>query len=91
MTNLDTSYKAFTHVVTDPVCGMAVIPGQKKLVTVYNGKSYWFCARTCRQAFEENPNKYLGTVKRKGWFGRFLERMSKANEEQFGGAGPKCH
>jgi hypothetical protein len=29
--------------------------------------------------------------KRKGWFGRYLERLSKANEEHFDPKGPRCH
>jgi YHS domain-containing protein len=29
--------------------------------TVYNGKTYYFCAPGCKIAFEENPEKYLKT------------------------------
>jgi hypothetical protein len=45
------------------------------------------------QAFEADPNKYLEPkpVKKKGWFGRYLERMAKTNEKEFGCAGPRCH
>jgi YHS domain-containing protein len=77
----------------DPVCGMEVEPGITRLVAVYQGHSYWFCARACREAFEQNPQKYLESKhpNRKGWFGRYLERLSKANEEHFGRKGPRCH
>jgi YHS domain-containing protein len=87
-TRSDTAVKA-----VDPVCGMTVEPGKTKLVSVYRGESYWFCAEGCRRAFEKNPDQYLAAKasKKKGWFGRFLERMAKANEKEFGCAGPKCH
>lgn len=77
----------------DRVCGMQVEPGQTRLVTIYQGHSYWFCSEGCREAFEMNPQKYLEprSQKRKGWLGRYLDRMARANENQFGAAGPKCH
>jgi len=76
----------------DPVCGMEVIPGKTRLVSVYHGRSFWFCAPGCRKDFEENPEKYLdsGPPKRKGWFRRYLDRMAKANKKQFGSGGAKC-
>jgi YHS domain-containing protein len=79
------------RMIIDPVCGMNVVPGDTKLVAIYQGHSYWFCAYNCREAFEANPRKYLEPKKRKSWFGRYLERLTKANEQQFGGSGPKCH
>ena len=79
--------------VTDPVCGMSIVPGETKLVTLYDGHSYWFCAEVCRDAFDANPKKYLERkkTKRKSWLGRYLAKMAKANQEEFGCAGPKCH
>jgi YHS domain-containing protein len=93
MTNLDTTITAVKSTVIDPVCGMSVVHGEKNLVTVYNGKSYWFCAMACRETFEENPQKYLEPKcsKRKGWFGRYLERLARTNEREFGGGALKCH
>jgi YHS domain-containing protein len=81
-----------TEAIVDPVCGMEVVPGKTKLVSVYNGHSYWFCARACREAFEKNPGKYLKKKKARhiGPFGRFLHRLAKANEEEFGRGGPSC-
>lgn len=77
----------------DPVCGMEVIPGETRLVSIYRGHSYWFCAEKCRNVFEMNPKKYLEPklAKPKGWFGRYLDRMAKANQKAFGCSGPKCH
>ena len=52
----------------DPVCGMDVVPGKTKLVSIHRGTSYWFCTEGCRTAFETNPDKYLksGPGKKKG-------------------------
>jgi YHS domain-containing protein len=93
VTNLDATVKDSSIKFIDPVCGMDVEPGKTKLVSVYQGRSYWFCAETCRRAFEANPNKYLESKpdKKKGWFRRYLERMAKTNEKEFGCTGPRCH
>ena len=81
------------HTEIDPVCGMEVVPGEPRLVSEYHGRSFWFCAPGCQKAFEADPEKYLNSAcpKRKGWFRRYLDRMARANEKQFGGAGAKCH
>ena len=93
MATLDTTVEDTLAKAIDPVCGMGVEPGKTKLVSVHNGHSYWFCAEGCRRAFEADPDKYLAPkpVKKKGWFGRYLERMAKANKKEFGCAGPSCH
>jgi YHS domain-containing protein len=28
----------------------------------YQGKVYWFCAHTCKEAFEEDPERYLKDI-----------------------------
>jgi len=43
----------------DPVCKMNVNEKKAKHKTVYNGKTYYFCAPGCKIVFEENPEKYL--------------------------------
>ena len=93
MTISESPIKDRSAIVTDPVCGMSVVPGETKLVSLYEGRSYWFCAEGCREAFEANPGKYLDRkkTKGKGWFSRYLARMAKANQEVFGCSGPKCH
>ena len=93
MTNSVSPIKDRSATVIDPVCGMSVVPGETKLVSLYEGRSYWFCAEGCREAFEANPGKYLArkATKPKCWFGRYLARMAKANQEVFGCSGPKCH
>ncbi len=44
----------------DPVCGMKIDREKCKLVSVYEGKEYRFCAAECKEAFETAPEKYLG-------------------------------
>ncbi len=77
----------------DPVCGMQVGPARKNLVALYDGRSFWFCADACLSAFESSPRKYMERTapKRKGWFGRYLERLARVNEKEFGGGALKCH
>jgi len=73
----------------DPVCLMKVAPDKKDFTFTYKMRTYYFCAEFCRQAFEANPDKYLESkpAKRKGWWGRYLERLEKAT----GGRSLNCH
>ena len=84
--NLSTKTK---KTVIDPVCGMAVFPGPKGIITTIDGETYYFCAEGCRQSFEQNPKKFLTPkpAKKKGIWGRYLDRLEKAN----GGRAMKCH
>lgn len=41
----------------DPVCGMTVDKGTA-LTSQFEGKSYWFCAEACKNAFEKEPHRY---------------------------------
>jgi Cu+-exporting ATPase len=43
----------------DPVCGMTVDPATAAGSTVYNGRTYYFCAPGCLQQFRADPEKYL--------------------------------
>ena len=81
---------ATNNQIIDPVCGMTIDPDKTDLFTVFRGDNYYFCAEGCRIAFENKPLKYL-KPKRKGWLGRYMDRLAKANEKTFGCAGPKCH
>jgi YHS domain-containing protein len=94
--SLASTKKPMIETAVDPVCGMRVVPGGTKLVTLYKGHSYWFCAEDCRKAFEANPKRYLEPkpAKFKGpktWWGRYLERLAKANRELFGDSPLSCH
>ena len=78
-----------TNTVIDPVCGMSVNPETTKITTVVEAQSYYFCAESCRKAFEEDPEKFLEPecIKPKGWWGRYMQRLQKAT----GGKPIKCH
>lgn len=41
----------------DPVCGMDVNPDAVEK-TWFNGTTYAFCSRHCRQVFDKDPKKY---------------------------------
>ncbi len=47
------------HQHIDPVCGMTVEPESAAATSQYKGRTYYFCAKGCRQAFEKDPEKYL--------------------------------
>ena len=74
---------------TDPVCIMQVQHGNNNLMFTYKMRTYYFCSEACRRAFEADPDKYLNPTprKRKGWWGRYLDRLEKAT----GGKAPQCH
>jgi len=43
----------------DPICGMTVKEDEAAGVSVYEGKTYYFCSTGCKKTFDENPEKYL--------------------------------
>nr|MDO8062014.1 YHS domain-containing protein [Candidatus Freyrarchaeum guaymaensis] len=43
----------------DPVCKMEVDKRTAKWKSEYKGRTYYFCAPGCKQAFEEEPERYL--------------------------------
>ena len=77
------------QIFIDPVCCMKVQPANRDLMITYKMRSYHFCAVTCLQAFEADPEKYLNPKppKRKNWWGRYLDRLEKTT----GGKSLSCH
>jgi len=57
-----------SEIFIDPVCFMKVDSRNKNLMFTHQMRTYYFCAESCRKAFEGNPDKYLSTKspKRKG-------------------------
>jgi xanthine dehydrogenase accessory factor len=47
------------EVVTDLVCGMAVVADDAGLHLDHAGKRYWFCGTGCLRAFAADPSAYL--------------------------------
>ncbi len=46
-------------IVFDVVCGMELDFSKVKQATEYDGGTYYFCSRSCRDHFEADPGKYV--------------------------------
>lgn len=44
--------------VKDPVCNMDVDPKTAAAKMEYQGKTYYFCSKGCKNAFDRDPQKY---------------------------------
>ncbi len=42
----------------DPVCHMSVDESKAAATSAYKGKTYYFCAKTCKERFDKEPEKY---------------------------------
>ncbi|MFQ5769994.1 MAG: YHS domain-containing protein [bacterium] len=49
----------FKKKAIDPVCGMQVDVKKAEASSEYEGKTYYFCAKGCREAFDKDPEKFL--------------------------------
>lgn len=54
----DGEFKEARTLATDPVCGMAV-EREKAPQAQWQGKSYYFCSRGCREEFLLEPDKFV--------------------------------
>lgn len=43
----------------DPVCGMEVDPATAKHTAEHRGRTYGFCSLMCKNAFEDDPERYV--------------------------------
>ncbi|MGE5300512.1 MAG: heavy metal-binding domain-containing protein, partial [Acidobacteriota bacterium] len=46
--------------VTDPVCNMTIEDREAVDRSTYNGKTYYFCSKPCKQDFDMDPESYIG-------------------------------
>jgi YHS domain-containing protein len=44
--------------VTDPVCKMQIDEKKAAGTSEYNGKTYYFCALSCKTRFDQDPEKF---------------------------------
>ena len=44
----------------DPVCNMNVDEKKAAATSVYKGKTYYFCAKGCKEKFDKEPEKIVG-------------------------------
>jgi Cu+-exporting ATPase len=42
----------------DVVCGMQVDPAKAAGSSEFKGKTYYFCAKSCKAKFDADPEKY---------------------------------
>jgi YHS domain-containing protein len=47
-----------TQQFTDPVCGMNVEQGKSAGTSSYQGQTYNFCSRECKEQFDRSPQQY---------------------------------
>ena len=45
--------------IKDPVCGMEVTYETAQARTEYDGQTFYFCSLDCKEAFDQNPEKYV--------------------------------
>jgi YHS domain-containing protein len=43
----------------DVVCGMQVDPARSAGSSDYNGKTYYFCSKSCKTKFDANAGQYV--------------------------------
>jgi len=48
----------------DPVCNMNVDENKAAATSVYKGKTYYFCAKGCKEKFDKDPEKYVAKEKK---------------------------
>jgi uncharacterized membrane protein YraQ (UPF0718 family)/YHS domain-containing protein len=52
----------FRHALRDPVCGMTV-SRTSAFKSEWNGTTYYFCGPGCKERFDADPDRYLGTAR----------------------------
>ncbi len=52
-------YKEVSDQHKDPVCGMEVSRISAIAESTYKGVTYYFCAGICKDAFEQDPERYV--------------------------------
>jgi Cu+-exporting ATPase len=45
--------------VTDPVCKMTIHENKAAGKSDYGGRTYFFCALSCKAKFDANPSQYV--------------------------------
>jgi Cu+-exporting ATPase len=46
--------------VKDPVCNMTIGDGVAAGTTTYKGQTYYFCSKRCKEAFDKDPETFIG-------------------------------
>jgi YHS domain-containing protein len=54
------------NMAKDPICGMMVDEERAKFKTDYDGKTFYFCAASCKATFDKAPAKFAGGTAKTG-------------------------
>lgn len=46
--------------VKDPVCGMMVEEENAAATSEYEGTTFYFCSKDCKEEFDSDPSSYTG-------------------------------
>ena len=49
---------------TDPVCSMQIEETDAAGQSEFEGTTYYFCSTTCKNKFDEQPEKYLNQMEK---------------------------
>ena len=55
----DGAFRQLDTMAIDPVCAMAVQPGDDTPHYQHDSTTYWFCSVACRQDFADDPSQYI--------------------------------
>jgi Cu+-exporting ATPase len=48
-----------SETVVDPVCGMEIARESAAATAKHKGRTYYFCAPSCRDEFERSPERFV--------------------------------
>ncbi len=48
----------------DPICDMDVDEKNAPATSSYKGKTYYFCAKACKERFDKSPEKFIKEEKK---------------------------
>jgi len=51
--------KEVSLMAKDPVCNMNVDEKKAAATSAYKGKTYYFCAKGCKEKFDKEPEKFI--------------------------------
>jgi Cu+-exporting ATPase len=57
------THATVSNEVTDPVCGMTILPADAAGTVEHDGHRYHFCSDACLQRFRANPAEFVGGTK----------------------------
>lgn len=74
----------------DPICDMEVEEEKAEFMVHLHRETFYFCSERCKEEFEKEMGLIEPAEGIKIW-SRFLKRLSKGADKEFGGKPPKCH